>query len=559
MPQATETLETITAALQRAARTDRGITLIDRSLHATRIEYATLADAAARAGAALRGYRVAPGDRVCLLGPTTADLLVALYGTWAAGGVPVVLPLPRRMSELTAFLEDVVVRVGHAGGRVLAAANILLEQAPPLEGLEASLVSIEDIARGDGPAAKLAEPRPDDLGFLQFTSGTTARSRAVPLTHAHLVSNLESAGEMLGLDAERDVIVSWLPLFHDMGLIGLLLGSTVFTTNLVLEPTEEFLGRPGSWIDAISTYRGTITASPNFGYGLAARDLGAKPRALDLSSWRVAGNGAESIDVETVDRFISRARPYGLDPNAMCPMFGLAEATLAVTTSRPDEPVHVEWVERASLESGASVRWTAPGAEGSRALVSCGHPIPRHEVEIRGADGATLTPGRVGEICVRGPSVMSGYWRDPQATADVLRQGWLHTGDLGFWGTDGLVVCGRVKDMIILGGRNLYPEDYELHTENVPGVRKGNVIAFAIPERERMVVVAETTAAPEDVVSVARQALETLRARLPRGPEEVVLVAPGTLPKTSSGKRQRGVCRERYTAGQLEPLAIARR
>jgi fatty-acyl-CoA synthase len=399
----------------------------------------------------------------------------------------------------------------------------------------------------------------DDLAFLQFTSGTTARSRAVPLTHAHLVSNLESAGDMLSVDPTRDVIVSWLPLFHDMGLIGLLLGSTVFTTELVLEPTEEFLGRPGSWVDAISRYHGTITASPNFGYGLAARDLAAKPRTLDLSGWRVAGNGAEAIDIKTVERFSETAAAYGFAPEAMCPMFGLAEATLAVTTSRPDESVLVEWVERSSLEGDGAVRAAPPGAGAARALVSCGHPIPRHEVEIRDADGETLPAGRVGEICVRGPSVMAGYWRDPEATREVLRGGWLHTGDLGFWGRDGLVVCGRVKDMIILGGRNLYPEDYEFHTENVPGVRKGNVIAFALPERERMVVVAETTAAPEDVVSVARHALETLRARLPRGPEEVVLVAPGTLPKTSSGKRQRGACRERYATGQLEPLAIARR
>src|SRR4029077_11772331 len=202
---------------------------------------------------------------------------------------------------------------------------------------------------------------------------------------------------------------------------------------------------------------------------------------------------------------------------------------------------------------------SSPYADGARALVSCGHTIPRHEVEIRDADGATLPAGHVGEICVRGPSVMDGYWHDPKATEDALRDGWLHTGDLGFWGTDGLVVSGRIKDMIILGGRNLYPEDYEFHTETVPGVRKGNVIAFAIPDRERMVVVAETTAAPEDVGTVARHALETLRARLPRGPEEVVLVAPGTLPKTSSGKRQRGACRERYTSGSLQPLAIARR
>jgi fatty-acyl-CoA synthase len=559
MPHTTDTLGGVAEALDRAATTTRGITLIDRNLGERRLPYADLGDAAARAAGALRSRGVEPGDRVCILGPTTADLLVTLFGTWAAGAVPVMLPLPRRLSELPAFVEDAVARVHIADAGLLAVADLFLDQAPPFEGLRAELASIEALAGGHHSPPETAPAGPDDLAFLQFTSGTTARSRAVPLTHRHLVGNLEAAGTMLGLDASRDTIVSWLPLFHDMGLIGLLLGAVVFTTDLVLQPTEEFLGRPGSWVDAMSRYGGTVTAAPNFGYGLAARDLAAKPRALNLSSWRVAGNGAEPIDVATVQRFTKEAAPYGFDERAMCPMFGLAEATLAVTTSRPDEPIHVEWVDRASLESDGVVRWTQAASTGSRALVSCGQPIPQHEVEVTGEDGTALPAGRVGEICVRGPSVMAGYWRDTDATAEVLRGGWLRTGDLGFWGTNGLVVCGRKKDMIILGGRNLYPEDYEFHTENVPGVRKGNVIAFAIPERERMVVVAETTAGPDDVVDVARNALETLRARLPRGPEEVVLVSPGTLPKTSSGKRQRGACREQYASGELETLAVARR
>jgi fatty-acyl-CoA synthase len=216
-------------------------------------------------------------------------------------------------------------------------------------------------------------------------------------------------------------------------------------------------------------------------------------------------------------------------------------------------------VDREALETSSSVVPAVPHSSGARALVSCGYPIPGHEISIKGRDGDALPAASIGEICFRGPSVMSGYWRDPEATAEALRDGWLHTGDLGYLGPNGLVVCGRKKDMIILGGRNLYPEDYEFHAEQVPGVRKGNVIAFAIPDRERMVVVCETTAAPEDAHDIARTALETLRRQLPRGPEEVVLVLPGTLPKTSSGKRQRGTCRERYAAGALDPIAVARR
>jgi len=558
MTQTYQRLSTIPEALKGAASTDRGITIVDRDLAEQRVPYGDLAAAASRVAGELRSQGIEPGDRVGILGPTTSQLLVVLFGTWEAGAVPVVLSLPRRISELDAFVADVVGRCDKAEVKALAVSNLLLEQAPPIQ-TTARVISLEVLASADGPPQEASLGDAGDLAYLQFTSGTTARSRAVALTHRNLIANLESAGEMVGISPDRDVFVSWLPLFHDMGLIGMLVGSLIYATDLVLIPTEEFLGRPGVWIDAMSRYRGTITASPNFGYGLAARDLSAKPRALDLSPWRVAANGAEAIDIETCEKFCTAASDYGFDPNAMSPMFGLAEGTLAVTLSRTDEPAKVEWVDRDALDTLGEARFVEPGTNRARALVACGYAIPGHEVVIKDENGDDLAPGRVGEICFRGPSVMKGYWQDDAATAEVMKDGWLHTGDLGYWSDHGLVVCGRKKDMIILGGRNLYPEDYELHTERVPGVRRGNVIAFAIPERERMVVVAETTAVAAEAHGVARLALEELRRMLPRGPEEVVLVAPGTLPKTSSGKRQRGACREQYASGALEPVAVARR
>jgi fatty-acyl-CoA synthase len=550
--------QTVPEALRLAASTDRGITILDRNLTERRLPYAELADAAARSASALRARGVCDGERVCLLAPTTSELLVALFGVWQAGAVPVVLSLPRRMSDLDAFIEDVVSRVDTTKAKLLGVSQTLLDLAPPFD-VDADVVRLEDLVAEAGSPAPDPLTDPDALAYLQFTSGTTARSRAVALTHRHLIANLIAAREAARVDPTKDVFVSWLPLFHDMGLIGMLLGSVLFGTDLVLLPTEEFLGRPGAWIDAMSRYRGTITASPNFGYGLAARDLASKPRELDLTSWRIAANGAEPVDLETVAKFADAAQPYGFDPNAMCPMFGLAEATLAVSLARPDEPVHVEWVDREALETEALVRPVDADADDARAFVACGYPIPGHEIAIKGPRDDTLDAGHVGEICVRGPSIMPGYWCDPEASDEALRDGWLHTGDLGFWTDHGLVVCGRMKDMIILGGRNLYPEDYEFHTEKVPGVRKGNVIAFAIPELERMVVVAETTASAGDAHDIARTTLEALRRSLPRGPEEVVMVPPGTLPKTSSGKRQRGTCRDRYASGELEPLAVARR
>lgn len=551
---------TIPEALERAASTRHGIRLIDRNLEGPVSSYADLYAAAQGTAGALRARGVRPGDRVCLLSTTTMELLVCLYGTWMAGAAPVVLSLPRRQSDLQELISDVQARVDAVGARLLCVSRLFLAEADPRDITSLPVATVEELAAATDEPAEPAPVGPDDLAFLQFTSGTTSAPRAVALTHGQIVTNMRDAGGLLGIGADTDVVVSWLPLFHDMGLIGMLLGATIFAIPLVLEPTEEFLGRPGSWMDAISTYRGTITAAPNFGYGLAARDLRMKPRDVDLTCCRIAVNGAEPIDAETLQGFTEMAAPYGFRPEAMCPMYGLAEATLAVTGSRPDEPLHTDYVSRTALEQENTARPVPADDPDARALVPCGHRVPGVEVAICDEDGRRLGPNAVGEIWVRGPSTMLGYWSDEEATADALRDGWLHTGDLGFLGEHGLYICGRAKDMIILRGRNHYPEDYETSTERVSGVRRGNVIAFAIPERERMVVVAETTATSADEAErIATEVLHTLRRRLPRGPEEVVLVAPGTLPKTSSGKRQRRSCRELYASGGLAPMAVVGR
>jgi fatty-acyl-CoA synthase len=356
-----------------------------------------------------------------------------------------------------------------------------------------------------------------------------------------------------------DCFVSWLPLFHDMGL-NILLIALARGIRLVLAPTEEFLSRPGCWMEAVSRYRGTVTVAPNFAYGLATRDLRANPdRPLDLSSLRVAGNGAEPIDPDTVAEFAAEAARYGLAPEAICPMYGLAEATLAVSMSRIGEPMRELWVARDQLEPGATVRVLAPGSDGARRLVSCGRPIHGVEVQIR-LGQHEAAPGQVGEICVHSPGNMLGYWQEPEATAGVLREGWLHTGDLGFREDGEVFICGRVKDMIIVGGRNLYPEEYEQEATRVPGIRRGNAIAFGLDYEERMVVVAETTVRGEEEASqVARATMRKLRHSLPEAPQEIVLVAKGTLPKTSSGKLQRRLCKQRYGQGKLPVLAVARR
>lgn len=552
--------------LGRAALGDQEVVLIDRNLAERRLPYRELAERAGQAAATLQAAGTRPGDRICLLSPTSADLLTALFGTWLAGAVPVVLSLPRPRSDMNEYLRECERRAQQAGARMILVADDLLPFLPQ-GGLGVAIRPLSLSGRGADGATRSGRQRfrqrfqqpsigADDLAFLQFTSGSTGRSRAVALTHGQMLSNIAAISAALNLG---DCWVSWLPLFHDMGL-NILLLAVANEMRMVLAPTEEFLSRPGCWLEAVSRYRGTVTVAPNFAYGLATRDLRANPaRPLDLSSLRVAGNGAEAVDAGTFGEFATNAARYGLAPEAICPMYGLAEATLAVSMSRDGEPMRELWVARDDLGPGATVRVCAPGDADGRRLVSCGRPIPGVEVQVRFGE-YDAGPGKVGEICVRSPASMLGYWHEPEATADVLRDGWLRTGDLGFIDGDEIFICGRIKDMIIVGGRNLYPEEYEQETTQVPGIRRGNAIAFGLDHEERMVVVAEAAISPGgDAESLAQAAMRRLRQRLPEAPEEVVLVPKGTLPKTSSGKLQRRLCKQRYGDGQLPVLAVTRR
>jgi fatty-acyl-CoA synthase len=420
-----------------------------------------------------------------------------------------------------------------------------------------AVLPIDGLDRSAGDPAAAAPVGADDPAFLQFTSGSTGVSRSVVLSHRQMLSNVAAIGTAFDLNSD-DRYVSWLPLFHDMGL-NLLLSAIAHHCTLILQPTEEFLARPDSWLEALSHYRGTVTVAPNFAYGLAARGLRARSgRPLDLSTVRVAGNGAEPVDAQTLDEFAALAAPHGFHAEAICPMYGLAEATLGVSMSRADEPMRDIWAARGALAPGADVEAVPPDAYDSRRIVSCGRPLPGVEVTIIGEAGSPVDEGRVGEICLRSPGVMSGYWQEQEATAAAIRSGLLHTGDLGFIDHGELFVCGRIKDMIIVGGRNLYPEDYEQECSRMPGIRLGNVVAFGIDQEERMVVIAETTDA-DHADQIAIDAMSLLRRKLPQAPEEVVLVSKGSLPKTSSGKIQRHTCKELYRDSRLSVLATTGR
>jgi fatty-acyl-CoA synthase len=342
-------------------------------------------------------------------------------------------------------------------------------------------------------------------------------------------------------------MVSWLPLYHDMGLIGLLTTPMSIGAEVVLGSPHEFISRPSNWPAWLSEFRGTVTGGPNFGFVLAARAMG-RMDGLDLSSVRAEVNGAEPIDLDSMERYNRAGRPFGLSPGAMMPVFGLAEATLAVSFPAPGRGPVADVVDGGALEREGTAAPVAPDAPGARRLPLLGRPLPHVSVRVTDPGTGDQRPERmVGEIEIAGPSVTPGYYRQPEATAAAMHDGWLRTGDLGYLAGGELVVTGRLKDLIIVGGRNVYPQDVEWAVAQVDGVRAGNVVAFGITDgrgHERIVVMAEARAT--DRPALRRAVADRVQSAVGLPPADVVLLEPGELPKTSSGKLQRRLSRSRY-------------
>ena len=551
-------VKTISQLVELRRDSQSGITLIDRELQETPLPYAILAAGARDVAANLCRAGVRPGDRVGVFASTSAPTLTTLFGIWRAGAVPVNLPLPRRMSYLDVFRRDIAERIDFAGCSLAAVddnLSVVLDGSLPVSAVPCSRL----LQAADEPPPTTLDG--DAIAYLQFTSGTTGKSRAVTLTHRQILTNVAATlahmrPHMTGrpdADVSEWLHVSWLPLFHDMGLMTVV-GAVFIDRRLVLQPPEEFLRQPYSWIDALSRYRATTTWAPNFAYAIAARGLASHGRELDLSHLQVAGNGAEPIDVDTMAKFTTEGAKHGLRPEVGMPMYGLAEATVAVCLGNVGSPITTDVVSRSELEHRRVAIPVDEGSPDAKSLVICGHPISEVEVAIIDErTGERVEDRVVGEICVRGPSVMQGYWRCPEETASALRDGWLHTGDLGYLLPSGLVVCGRIKDMIIVAGRNIFPEDYEQVSNSVAGVRCS--ATFALPETEQMVVVFEPDGALGDPNDLGRTVMAELATRVGHTPHAVIVVKRGAIPVTSSGKIRRGRCRELYAAGSFPVLA----
>jgi fatty-acyl-CoA synthase len=518
-------------------------------------------DEARVVGAALQARGLVPGDHVAILGPTSRQLITIIQGCWLAGVASMVLPLPMRMGSLDAFIESTRGRIRDGDAKLILIDELLAAfyeptiGDPPIELMAALLPGSSSAPSGE--QLEIPAHDPERLVILQYTSGSTSEPKGVMIPDRVLAANIDAACAAAEF-GEDEVMVSWLPLYHDMGLVGFLSIPMTNGCQLIQAAPQDFLAKPGSWMQWISDWGGTATAGPNFSWVLATRALG-RMSGLDLSTLTLALNGAEPIDPKAVEAFVLAAAPFGFKPGSVFPAFGMAEVAIAGVFPPRHRGMLCDSVDRIVLERDRIAKPLDAGdAEEElfvRRIPRLGKPVPGLEMRI--VDPATydeLPERHVGELLLRGTSVTPGYYKRPDATAALFRRGgWLCTGDLAYIVEGELVLCGRIKDVIIVGGRNVFPEDIERACGTLDGVRAGNVIAFGVEgykSKESVVVVAEVR------TDDPRRVREALHHRtldvcgLP--PRDVMLVKPGTLPKTSSGKLQRAKCRDLYLEESLE-------
>jgi fatty-acyl-CoA synthase len=551
---------TLVEALSRLPRgSTRGCRFITADGAERFFSYEAMEHEARRRGALLASLGIAKGERVALVIPEGHEFVLSFLGVVAAGAVPVPI-FPRATFKVGSDYLDSVVHIAEASSAklllVMESNRALVEPARERVASLARVGTIETLFAPELSALSFSPPAltPDDLCFLQFTSGSTARPKGVMISHGNLIANASAFLGPHGLDRRPDDVgVSWLPLYHDMGLIGFILGPLIVDIPVVILPTATFARGPRVWLETISKYRGTITYAPNFAYALAVKRLKAKDVAhLDLSCLRVAGCGAEPIHAQTLRNFASALAPAGFRPSALLPSYGMAESTLAITFHALGSPMRVDRIDPVALSAGEAQPSAAAEA---LEVVSCGRPFPGHQLEIQDDAGGPLPERRVGEVVVRGPSVARGYYDNSEASQDSFGpDGSLRTGDLGYLADGNLHICGRKKDLVIIRGANFHPQDIEWALGELPGVRRGNVVAFSVPVEgeERLVLAVEC--ASSDSVAVCARVTTRVNESLGLSPYEVVPVAIGSLPKTSSGKIQRSKTRGLYLAVSLDRL-----
>ncbi len=554
-------LATLSAVLQwHAAHQPERTHLIylDEGDRAQPLTYGQLWREARAVAAALQQREIAPGDAVALMLPTCPAFFPCYCGILLAGGVPVPIYPPARPSQLEDHLRRHATILANAEARLLVTSG---EIALPAGLLKRQVESLRNVVLANELLACDGEPLPvparaDDLALLQYTSGSTGNPKGVMLTHAQLLANIHAMAEAAGIGAE-DVFVSWLPLYHDMGLICAWLSSLVHAVPFVVMSPLAFLARPERWLRAIDKYRGTLSGAPNFAYELCLKRIDdAALAGLDLSSWRIAFNGAEAVGPDTVVRFAARFAACGLRAEAIAPVYGMAECAVGLAAT-PGAGARIDRIRREPFVAGGEALPAdveTPDAE-AMCFVACGKPLPGYEIRIVDAAGAELPERHEGRLQFRGPSATAGYYRNPAATAQLIRDGWLDSGDYAYLASGEVYLTGRAKDIIIKGGRNIYPQEVEAAVGALPGIRKGCVAVFGSPDpasgTERLVIAAETRETNATALAALQQQVQDAVVELLEMPADEVVLSNGPhraedLEWQGAPCREPGAVRERH-------------
>ncbi|MFA6219725.1 MAG: fatty acyl-AMP ligase [Erythrobacter sp.] len=568
LPRRRSDFATFTDAIDYAARSAKGLNFHDmRGALVQVYPYLEMREDALRVARQLATAGIGKGDRVALVAETCPEFAALFCGCMYAGAWPVPLPLPTGFGGKESYIDQLSVQLQSSDPRILVYPAEIEEMAAAAAARQGCEGQNWDLfAQRPAPECELPEARPEDISYLQYSSGSTRFPTGVAVTHEALLHNLRGHAESMDIGT-NDRVVSWLPWYHDMGLVGCLLSLIANQVSVDYLRTEHFARRPLAWIDLISRNRGTtLSYSPTFGYDICARRISSQSHVehrFDLSRWRTAGNGADMIRPDVMQSFVNAFANAGFKASSFTPSYGLAEATLAVTVMPPGEGIRVELVEEERL-SGRPRDLSKPARY--RAIVNCGKAIPGMEVEIRDEKGMAKGDRQIGKVWCRGKSVMHSYFRNPEATEECLVPGkdgkgaWLDTGDMGYLADGYLFIVGRAKDMIIINGKNLWPQDIEWAVEQLPGFNHGDIAAFSIDmengEEAPAVLVHCRVSDPEERIRLRDQIADKVRGVT--GMSCVVeLVPPRTLPRTSSGKLSRAKAKRLYLAGEIQPLDLA--
>ncbi len=562
LPRRFSDFDTLGEALDYAAEGQRGLNFHDMRGNLARVyPYAEMRGDALDMAYRLISHGAKKGDRIALIAETGPDFAALFFGCIYAGAWPVPLPLPTSFGGKESYVDQLSVQLQSSDPSILFFPPELAEMA----GEAAKLCKVEGIdwaAFADEIALKsdLPEQKTDEICYLQYSSGSTRFPHGVAVTHKALLNNLSAHSHGMELE-DTDRCVSWLPWYHDMGLVGCFLSPVANQVTTDYMKTEDFARRPLAWLDMISRAEGTVISySPTFGFDICARRMSSQTRAserFELSHWRIAGNGADMIRPDVMQSFVDAFGEAGFEASAFLPSYGLAEATLAVSIMPPGEGIRVELVEETELsgQAGSKDRPTR-----YRAIVNCGKAVKDMTIEIRDEDGGKLPDKTIGKVWCSGPSLMSEYFRDPESTAACLVDGWLDTGDMGYLSDDYVYIVGRAKDMIIINGKNHWPQDIEWAVEQLPGFKAGDIAAFSVSTpggEEAPAVLVQCRTSDEAERSKLREQIRD-KVRSVTGMNCVVeLVPPRTLPRTSSGKLSRAKARNLYLNGEIQPYAIA--